>query len=131
MFGPLGVPELLFIFVLALLVFGPRKLPEIGRTIGRAMGELRRATADLKGSLDADLALEEDSRSRRAPSAATAPTATPPASSEPASSEPTSASASESVSKSASDAASDAPATSPTPRSAGDDSPSGGDDRAA
>jgi len=65
MFGPLGVPELLFIFVLALLIFGPRKLPEIGRTIGRAMGELRRATADLKGSLDADLTLEEETASRR------------------------------------------------------------------
>lgn len=81
MFGPLGVPELLFIFVLALLIFGPRKLPEIGRTIGRAMGELRRATADLKGSLDADLALEEETASRRkretAPTAASAPAAEP------------------------------------------------------
>jgi len=67
-FGPLGVPELLFIFVLALLIFGPRKLPEIGRTLGRAMGELRRATADLKGSLDTDLALEEESEHRRLPS---------------------------------------------------------------
>lgn len=65
MFGPLGFPELLFIFVLALLIFGPRKLPEIGRTLGRAIGELRRATADLKGSLDTDLALEEESERRR------------------------------------------------------------------
>jgi sec-independent protein translocase protein TatA len=61
MFGPLGFPELLFIFFLALLIFGPRKLPEIGRTIGRAMGELRRATSDLRSSLDVDLALEEES----------------------------------------------------------------------
>lgn len=65
MFGPLGVPELLFIFVLALLIFGPRKLPEIGRTIGRAMGELRRATADLQGSLNTDLELEERQQQRQ------------------------------------------------------------------
>jgi TatA/E family protein of Tat protein translocase len=64
MFGPLGFPELLFIFILALLIFGPRKLPEIGRTIGRAMGELRRATSDLRSSLDVDLALEEETASR-------------------------------------------------------------------
>jgi sec-independent protein translocase protein TatA len=74
MFGPLGFPELLFIFILALLIFGPRKLPEIGRTIGRAMGELRRATSDLKSSLDVDLALEEEpaTRSRRGSSSKTA-----------------------------------------------------------
>lgn len=65
MFGPLGVPELLFIFVLALLIFGPRKLPEIGRTLGRAMGELRRATSDLSSSLDTDLALEDDNSRRK------------------------------------------------------------------
>lgn len=65
MFGPLGLPELLFIFVLALLIFGPRKLPEIGRTIGRAMGELRRATSELKGSLDSELALEDETSARR------------------------------------------------------------------
>lgn len=62
MFGPLGFPELLFILALALLIFGPKRLPEIGRTIGRAMGEFRRATSDLKESFDTDLALEEDVR---------------------------------------------------------------------
>ena len=59
MIGSLGVPELLFILVLALLVFGPRKLPEIGRTLGRAMGEFRRATSDLKRTLDVELSNEE------------------------------------------------------------------------
>lgn len=52
MFGSLGFPEILFILVLALLVFGPRRLPEIGRTIGRALGEFRRATGDLKRTFD-------------------------------------------------------------------------------
>ena len=62
MIGSLGVPELLFILVLALLVFGPTKLPEIGRTLGRAMGEFRRATSDLKRTLDVELSTEELSK---------------------------------------------------------------------
>lgn len=65
MFGPLGVPELIFIFVLALLIFGPRRLPELGKTLGRAMGEFRRATSDLKSSFDTELALEEDQEKQR------------------------------------------------------------------
>jgi TatA/E family protein of Tat protein translocase len=60
MFGPLGVPELIFIFVLALLIFGPRRLPEIGRTVGKAVGEFRRATTDLKRSINTEIALEEE-----------------------------------------------------------------------
>lgn len=59
MIGSLGIPELLFILVLALLVFGPRKLPEIGRTMGKALGEFRRATSDLKRTLDTELSAEE------------------------------------------------------------------------
>ena len=55
MFGPLGFWEVLIILVLALLIFGPKKLPEMGRTIGRALGEFRRASNDLKRSLDAEL----------------------------------------------------------------------------
>ena len=67
MIGSLGVPELLFILVLALLVFGPRKLPEIGRTLGRALGEFRRATSDLKRTLDVELSTEELSKPPPAP----------------------------------------------------------------
>jgi TatA/E family protein of Tat protein translocase len=62
MIGSLGMPELLFILVLALLIFGPRKLPEIGRTMGKAMGEFRRATRDLKRTLDTEISAEEASR---------------------------------------------------------------------
>jgi TatA/E family protein of Tat protein translocase len=84
MFGPLGVPEVLFILVLALLVFGPRKLPELGRTLGRAMGEFRKASTELKRSFNAEIALEEEKERQRAPSprpAAIAPAA--PGASEP------------------------------------------------
>lgn len=60
MFGPLGLPELIFILVLALLIFGPKKLPEIGRTLGRGLGEFRRASEDLKRTFNAELALDDE-----------------------------------------------------------------------
>lgn len=59
MFGSLGVPELLLILVVALIVFGPRKLPEIGRTLGKALGEFRKATDDLKNTIEREVHLEE------------------------------------------------------------------------
>jgi len=59
MFGSLGLPELIMIFVLALLLFGPRKLPEIGKSLGKAMGEFRRASNDLKRSLEEEVAADE------------------------------------------------------------------------
>lgn len=58
--GSLGLPELAFIFILALLVFGPKKLPEIGRTLGRGMAEFRKATNELKRTINTELALEEN-----------------------------------------------------------------------
>ena len=58
--GSLGLPEIAFIFVIALLIFGPKKLPELGRTLGRGMAEFRRATDELKRSVNTELALEEN-----------------------------------------------------------------------
>jgi TatA/E family protein of Tat protein translocase len=59
MFGSLGVPELLLIFVVILIVFGPRRIPEIGRTLGKALGEFRKATDDLKSTIEKEVRLEE------------------------------------------------------------------------
>jgi len=56
-----GMPEMLIIFVLALILFGPKKLPEIGRTIGKAVSEFRRATDELKTSLAQEVEMSEDS----------------------------------------------------------------------
>jgi len=66
MFGSIGGTELLVILVIALLIFGPRKLPELGRTIGSALSEFRRASNDIKRSLEEELTLEErqDDRSK-------------------------------------------------------------------
>jgi sec-independent protein translocase protein TatA len=55
MLGTLGTPELVFIFLLALLLFGPKKLPEIGRTVGKALTEFRRASNELKATFDREI----------------------------------------------------------------------------
>jgi len=59
MFGSVGVPELLVILGVALIVFGPRKLPEIGRTLGKALGEFRKVTDDLKHTIEREVRVEE------------------------------------------------------------------------
>ena len=48
----LGMPEMIFIFLIALLIFGPRKLPEIGRQVGKFMSEFRRASNEFKYQLE-------------------------------------------------------------------------------
>jgi len=59
MFGSIGMPELLIIFTVALLVFGPRKLPELGRSLGKSLQEFKRASNELKHTLDEEISLEE------------------------------------------------------------------------
>jgi sec-independent protein translocase protein TatA len=59
--GPLGVPEMIFIFLLALLILGPKKLPELGRSIGKGMAEFRRASNELRGTFEREMtALERE-----------------------------------------------------------------------
>jgi sec-independent protein translocase protein TatB len=62
--GSFGFTEMLFIAVLALLIFGPKKLPELARMIGKTMAEFRRASSDLRHQLDEEMrTLENETRS--------------------------------------------------------------------
>jgi sec-independent protein translocase protein TatA len=54
MFG-MGFPELMLIFVIALIVFGPKKLPELGRSVGRAMAEFKKASQEFQESMQAEM----------------------------------------------------------------------------
>src|SRR5258706_4542193 len=59
MFGSLGIPELILIFIVALIIFGPKRLPEIGRTIGKALGEFKKATDDFKNTIEREVHVDE------------------------------------------------------------------------
>ncbi len=64
--GTLGWQEITLLFILALLLFGPKKLPELGKTLGRALTEFRRASSDLKATFDRELSgLEREGHSIR------------------------------------------------------------------
>ena len=55
MFGSIGMPELVLIFVVALLVFGPKKLPELGKSLGRGLAEFKKASEDLKKTIEDEI----------------------------------------------------------------------------
>ncbi len=88
--GTVGIPEIILILVLALVLFGPQKLPELARNLGKAMAEFRKASAGLRGSFEEHLR-ELENEVREAEPAATvqadasaespAPTPTSPSSS--------------------------------------------------
>lgn len=59
MFGSLGGPELIVIFIVGLVVFGPRKLPEIGKSLGRMIGEFKRASADFQRTVEDEVETEK------------------------------------------------------------------------
>ncbi len=95
MFGPVGFNEILLILVVALIIFGPKRLPQIGRTVGRALGEFRRATSDLKrtmqsemASLDDEVAAKPSAAERIAPAAGAVERRSEPARPEPVAQEP-------------------------------------------
>jgi sec-independent protein translocase protein TatB len=84
MFGTLGGPELFLILVIALIVFGPRKLPEIGKNLGRMIGEFRRASNDFQRTIEQEVEavnrVQQETLSLQPPTAAAPKTeANPPA----------------------------------------------------
>lgn len=64
--GPVGLPEMVVIFLVALVLFGPKKLPELGKTLGKAITEFRRAQSELKATFDREmLNLERETESHK------------------------------------------------------------------
>ena len=80
MFGPIGMPEMVVIAVIALIIFGPRKLPELGKSLGKSIAEFKRASNELKNTLEDEIRTEElvDARkSAQVPPTSAVPTAAP------------------------------------------------------
>ncbi len=80
----LSVPHLIVLFVVALIIFGPEKLPELARNLGKVMAEFRRATGDLRSNFEGHMRdLEREAEGRRVTGAAAAVSAPAPRQSEP------------------------------------------------
>jgi sec-independent protein translocase protein TatA len=61
------MPELIIILVIALIIFGPRKLPELGKSLGKSINEFKRASADLQNTLEQEIKLEEQKTAATTP----------------------------------------------------------------
>ena len=59
MFGSIGMPELIIIMVIALIIFGPRKLPELGRSLGKSINEFKKASNELRNTLEEEIRIDE------------------------------------------------------------------------
>ena len=75
--GSIGMPEMVVIAVIALIIFGPRKLPELGKSLGKSIAEFKRASNELKTTLEEEIRTEELQEARKSaqipPSASVAP----------------------------------------------------------
>ncbi len=63
--GPIGMPEMVVIAVIALIIFGPRKLPELGKSLGKSIAEFKRASNELKHTLEDEIRTEELQEARK------------------------------------------------------------------
>jgi sec-independent protein translocase protein TatA len=77
MFGNIGMQELLIIFVIALIIFGPRRLPDLGRSLGRSIAEFKRASNELRSTLEDEIRVDEQRQARSAAAPPPAPTPAP------------------------------------------------------
>jgi TatA/E family protein of Tat protein translocase len=77
MFGSIGMAEMVVIFLIALLVFGPRKLPELGKSLGRSLAEFKRASNELRNTLEDEVRIEEQREQAAARTSTQAPPPVP------------------------------------------------------
>ncbi len=75
MFGSIGMQELIIIFVIALIIFGPRRLPDLGKSLGRSLAEFKRASHELRNTLEDEIRLDEQ-RQAKTGTTASAPATT-------------------------------------------------------
>ncbi len=73
MFGSIGMPELIVIFVIALIIFGPRRLPDLGKSLGRSIAEFKRASNELRNTLEEEIRVDEQKQAQAARPAVAAP----------------------------------------------------------
>jgi sec-independent protein translocase protein TatA len=90
MFGSIGMQELIIIFVIALIIFGPRRLPDLGKSLGKSIAEFKRASNELRNTLEDEIRVEEQKQAK--------PAAAEPAPAEPAATQQTTTAATDSVS---------------------------------
>jgi sec-independent protein translocase protein TatA len=76
MFGSIGMQELIIIFVIALIIFGPRRLPELGKSLGKSIAEFKRASNELRNTLEDEIRIEEQKQATPATPVTPAPAAT-------------------------------------------------------
>ena len=86
MFGSIGMQELIIVFVIALIIFGPRRLPDLGKSLGRSIAEFKRASNDLRNTLEEEIRVDEQ---RQATTARSTPAAAADSQAAPIPAEPT------------------------------------------
>jgi TatA/E family protein of Tat protein translocase len=82
MFGSIGMQELIIIFVIALIIFGPRRLPDLGKSLGKSIAEFKRASNELRNTLEDEIRIDEQRQAKPTVPASPAP---PPVEAQPAS----------------------------------------------
>jgi TatA/E family protein of Tat protein translocase len=74
MFGSIGMQELIIIFVIALIIFGPRRLPELGKSLGKSIAEFKRASNELRNTLEDEIRIDEQRQTKSTVASNPAPT---------------------------------------------------------
>ena len=78
MFGTIGMQELIIIFVIALIIFGPRRLPELGKSLGKSIAEFKRASNELRNTLEEEIRVDEQRQTQAAAGPDASPAGRPP-----------------------------------------------------